>query len=388
MKRNIRLLGLFNFFTDFKFHSAVLIIYFARITGSYVLATSLFSVAMIASAFFEVPTGIYSDMIGRKKTVILGAVSATASAVFYAAGQSYWPLFTGALFDGLSRAFYSGNNDALLFDSVRESKSEKSFAHHFGTTSSMFQLALAIGAVIGSIIAQWSFAVIMWLSVVPQIICLIISFSLVNPAYTTKGKTNIFSHVTFSALHLWKNQKLRLLSLTDILGFGIGESSFSFNAAFINTVWPIWAIGFARLISYGGGFVSYWTSGKAIKKLGEYNILIFANLSSRILNFIAYGFPTLISPVLMSVSSLWYGSNEVARNSLMQHEYTDEQRATLSSVTSLFGSLFYGLFAPVIGIFADRFGPAKALIMVQCAMLSVLYINIQLKKSAYENSRH
>ena len=84
MERNIKLLALFNFFTDFKFYSAVLVIYFAKVTGSYTLAMSLFSVVMLTSALFEVPTGIFSDMIGRKKTVMLGAVSATVSAVFYA----------------------------------------------------------------------------------------------------------------------------------------------------------------------------------------------------------------------------------------------------------------------------------------------------------------
>jgi MFS family permease len=380
MERNIKLLSVFNFFLDFKFHSAVLIIYFSRVTGSYLLATSLFSVVMISSAAFEIPTGIYSDIIGRKKTVILGAVSATISAILYAAGHSYWPLFAGALLLGLSRAWYSGNNDALLWDSVRESGSKKTFAHYLGTTSSMFQLALMISAVVGSIIAQWSFPVIMWLSVVPQIICLIISFSLKNPKRFTKGKTNILSHIKISAFHLWNNKRLQLLSLMDILNFGIGEASFQFGAAFIGTIWPIWAIGFSRMISYGSAFISYWSSGKFIRKIGEYNILIFSNLTTRIINFIAYGFPTIISPILMASTAIWYGAREVSINTLIQKEYTQQQRATLSSISSLVGNIFYGAFAPIIGLVADAYGPAKALIMVQFCMLSVLYFSFKLKR--------
>ncbi len=380
MERNIKLLGLFNFFTDFKFHSAVLVIYFARVTGSYALAMSLFSVVMVSSAIFEVPTGIFSDIIGRKKTIMLGAIAATLSAILYAAGYSYWPLLVGAILDGLSRAWYSGNNDALLYDSVTQSGNKESFAHHLGKTSSMFQLALMIGAVTGSIMAQWSFSLIMWLSVIPQIICLVISFSLQNPQRFTKGKANIFSHIRISALHLWNNKRLKLLSISDILGFGIGEASFSFSAAFIGTIWPIWAIGFSRMISYGGAFVSFWYSGRFIKKIGEYNILIFANIYTRIMNFIAYGYPTIISPVLMASSSIWYGANQVSRNSLMQKEYTQEQRATLASMSSFFGSMLFGIFAPIIGLVADAYGPAKALIMVQFCMLSVLYINFRLKR--------
>lgn len=380
MDRNIKLLALFNFFTDFKFYSAVLVIYFAKVTGSYTLAMSLFSVVMVSSAVFEVPTGIFSDRIGRKKTVIFGAAFATLASLLYATGHSYWLLCIGALFEGISRAWYSGNNDALLYDSLNQSGKKDTFAKYLGKTSSMFQLALMVGAVAGSILAQWSFALIMWLSVIPQVICLVISLFLQNPKKITKGTTNIFGHLKISAFHLWNNKKLRLLSLSDIIGFGIGESSFQFNAAFIGTLWPIWAIGLSRVISYGGAFISYWFSGTYIKKLGEYNILIIANIYTRIANFIAYGFPTLFSPVLMASSSIFYGVTEVSKNALMQKEYTHEQRATLSSLNSLLGSIFYSVFAPMLGCIADAYSPAKALLFVQVCMLSVLYINGKLKK--------
>jgi len=380
MERNIKLLALFNFFTDFKFHSAVLILYFVKMTGSFTLAMSLFSVVMVSAALFEVPTGIFSDKIGRRKTVIIGALSATLSAIFYAIGHSYLPLFIGALAEGLSRSWYSGNNDALLYDSLNQTGKKEAFAHYLGKTGSMFQLALMIGAVAGSVLAQWSFTIIMWLSVIPQICCFIISLFLQEPKNITKGKTNIFSHIKISAFHLWNNKRLKLLSIQDIMSFGIGESSFQFGAAFINTLWPVWAIGFSKMISYGGAFISYWFSGKIIRKMGEYNILIISNIYTRVANVIAYGLPTVFSPVLMASSSIWYGVKQVSVSTLMQKEYTQEQRATLASMSSFFGSLFYGIFAPIIGLVADSYGPAKALLMVQVCMLPVLYINFKLKK--------
>jgi MFS family permease len=380
MRRNIKLLAALNFFTDFKFHSAVLIIYFAQIAGSYTLAMSLFSVIMVSSAIFEVPTGLFSDLIGRKKTVMAGAFFAVLSAILYALGGTYWILFLGAILEGISRSWYSGNNDAFLHDSLAQLNDKDSYAHYLGKTSAMFQVALMIGAVIGSILAQWSFSLIMWLSVLPQMICFILSMYLINPKHFVKGKTNIFSHIKTSALHLWNNKTLRLLSLQDILSFSIGESSFHFGAAFINTIWPIWAIGFSKMISYGGASISYWYSGKIIKKYGGYNVLIVANIYTRIANFIAYGLPTVFSPILMASSSIFYGATSVAKNALMQKEYTTEQRATLGSLNSFIGSICFGIVAPLIGSIADIYGPAKALIIVQFSMLSVLYINIKLKK--------
>lgn len=384
MERNIRLLALFNFFTDFKLHSAVLIIYFSRVTGSFGLAMSLFSVVMVSSAVFEIPTGIFSDLIGRKRTIVLGALSATISAVCYALGFSYASLLIGALFEGVSRAWYSGNNEALLYESLPANGNKETFAYYLGKTSAMFQLALMIGAVVGSIIANWSFPLIMWLSVLPQVVCLIISFFFIEPPRITKGKSNIFFHLNISITHIWHNKKLRLLSLQEVLRYGIGESSFHFNAAFIQTLWPIWAIGLSRLMTFSGAFVSYWYSNKIIKKIGEYNVIIFANMFTRIINLIAYGLPTVISPVLMGTTSLTYGASMVSNNSLMQKEFTHEQRATLASITSLFGNLFYGVFSIALGFYADSFGPAQALIAVQLLMFCVLYIQWKLKTFSLE----
>jgi MFS family permease len=380
MHRNIKLLAVFNFFTDLKFHSAVLILYFASITGSFTLSMSLFSIVMISSAIFEIPTGTFSDIIGRKKSATAGALFAVSSAIFYAIGQNYWILFLGALLEGISRSWYSGNNDALLHDSLSELKNKGSYAHYLGKVSAMFQVALMVGAVIGSILAQWSFSLIMWLSVIPQIVCFVISLFLTEPNRLKKGEANIFSHIKISALHLWNNKKLKLLSIQDIISFGIGESSFQFGSAFIATLWPLWAIGFSKMISYGGASVSYWFSGKIIRKFGEYNILIAAHIYTRIANFIAYGAPTVFSPILMASSSIFYGVTSVSKNSLMQKEYTEEQRATLGSIHSFIGSLFFGMFAPILGFIPDMYGPAKALLFVQCCMLSVLYINVKLKK--------
>ena len=341
---------------------------------------ALFSVVSLSNALFEVPTGIFSDLIGRKKTVLFGAVFATLSSIFYAFGGSFWILGIGAVLEGIARSWYSGNNDAFLHDSLNQLKHKERFAELLGKTSAMFQLALMVSAIIGSILASWSFPLIMWLSIVPQALCFFIAFFLKEPDRLTPGKSNVFSHFKLSILHLWKNKKLRLLSFQRIISFGIGESSFNFSAAFINTIWPLWAIGFSKMISYGGSTVSYWFSGKIITKIGAINILIIANIYTRIANFIAYGKPTVFSPVLMASSSIFYGATEVSKKTMMQKEYSQGQRATLESTNALFGNIFYAFFSPLLGMIADSYGPARALIFVQFCMLSVLYINIKLKK--------
>lgn len=380
MERNVKLLALFNFFTDFKFHSAILVLYFAKITGSYVLAMSLFSVTMVFSSLCEIPTGVFSDFIGRKKTVVLGALSATIAAIFYAIGIGYWFLFIGALCEGLSRSWYSGNNDALLHDSLRDVGKKHNYDHYLGRISAMFQLALAIGAVLGSIMAYTSFSLVMWLSVIPQIICFFLALLLREPIKSGIQSSNIFNHVSSSFRLLWKNKTLRLLSLMDILSFGIGESTFQFRAAFIATLWPVWAIGFAKMLSYIGGTVSYWFSGKIIRKFGGLKLLLWSKIYSKFINLFSLLYQSIFSPLLLSTTSIFFGVTNVAINSLMQKESTDAQRATVSSLNSLFGSIFFGIFATALGFAADKFNPAQALVIAEFCSLPIVLMAWKLTK--------
>lgn len=381
MHKNIKLLALFNFFTDFHLFSAILIIYFAQVTGSYALGMSLFSVAMVSSALFEVPTGIFSDYIGRKKTMVLGAICAVLSITFYAIGMNYWILFVGALFEGLQRAWYSGNNDALLYETLSNSNRKDNYDHYLGRTSSMFQVAAAVGIIVGGFIAVWSFPLVMWLSVIPQITCLIISLLIIEPIKHSRRSSNIYSHLITSAQKIWANRKLRLLSINSIIGFAVGESTYQFRAAFVNTLWPLWAVGFSKVLSSVGAAISYWYSGRLIKKVGAFRLLLISNVYGKVINIGSVAVATIISPVLLSSTSLFYGATGVANSKLMQKEFTDEQRATLGSINSLMGNLAFGIFAVILGIFADKFGPTKALLFAYIFSLPTLLINWTLFKN-------
>jgi MFS family permease len=380
MERNIKLLALFNFFTDFKFYSAVLVLYFAKVTGSFTLAMSLFSVVMISGAFFEIPTGILSDFLGRKKTILAGAIFSISSVIFYAVGNTYWILFFGAICEGVSRAFYSGNNNALLHDSLSALGKRDSYDHYLGRVSAMFQAALTVGVVVGSIVAYWSFSWVMWLSVIPQIVCFIVACFLIEPKVTSHGETNIFRHLNQSLALVWKNKKLRLLTCDNVLGYGVGEATFEFKSAFIATLWPVWAIGLAKMISYIGGGISFWFAGRLIKKYSALKILLFEATINRFINTVALIFPTVVSPVLMSTTSFLFGATEVASNTLMQKEFSDTQRATIASITSFGGSIVYGIFAVVLGFVADKTSPVGALLFSQVCSLPRIAVLLQLKK--------
>lgn len=88
----------------------------------------------------------------------------------------------------------------------------------------------------------------------------------------------------------------------------------------------------------------------------------------------------VFSPIFLTLNSLFYGVGQVAKNNLLQKEFSSEQRATMGSLNSLFGSISFVIFSTILGILADKLGPRNALIIQSIAGIPVLYFYFSLKK--------
>lgn len=374
LKKNIKLLSIFNFLIGFSLFSPLAILYFSQVSGSYTLGTSIFGATMLSSAIFEVPTGILSDKIGRKYTMVLGSWSRLLAYVFYAVGFSYWWLLIGGIFEGLSRSFYSGNNDALLYNTLADENRLDSYEESQGKVSSTEQLAMGISAGLSGLIAIFSFHYLLWFSVAIQVALLIVSYLIIEPSFRKKLNTNVIAHTKEAVILFIKNKKLRLLSIASIISYSTSELKWQFGSAFVATVWPLWAIGISKMLPSFGASVSFYFSGKLIRKFKAITVLLFDSIYGKVISFISLLFPGIFSPILMSTPSLLFGVSNVAEKTLMQHEFSDHQRATMSSLNSLGGSIGFAIMSVVLGGLADSLGPAEALIILTVIGLPVIYL--------------
>jgi MFS family permease len=223
--KNLRLLTWFNFFNGFNLYAPVAILYFAQVSGSFALGGAVFAITMITAALFEVPTGLVSDMVGRRKTAIYGAVAIVVGVLCYAIGLSFWFLVLGAVFEGLSRSFFSGNNTALLYDTLAEDGAQDQYHAALGWTSASGQVAMAVSAVIGAAVASVSFPLAVWLSVWPQIVCLLLCFGIVEPKQHNSSNGAAWAPLREALRQFKADRRLRLLTLAGMLDFGFGETS-------------------------------------------------------------------------------------------------------------------------------------------------------------------
>lgn len=375
MHKNIRLLAWFNFLNEFRLYGPIMILYFSQVSGSYALGMSVFSVTMIASSLFEVPTGVLSDRIGRKYTMVAGAAMGALSVMLYAVGGSYAMLAIGGIIEGLARAFFSGNNDALLHDTLTESGQTEAYQEYFGKTTAAYQVALAIAAVVGGFLGAISFNLPFWLSVIPQIGGLLIALQIAEPrVHSREGQGNIYAHLREAFVNIVRNPRLLNVSVGRITAYAVEESGWQFRNAFLSLLWPTWALGIAQLLSNAQAAVGFYFAGRLTKRFGELRILLTDVLYSRFIVTFCLVFPNVLSPILISTSSALFGAGVVSAGGLTQREFTQEQRATMGSMTAFAGSIAYATFSLLLGALADAIGVIPALLVAQAlGLLPVIF---------------
>ncbi|MCO1577299.1 MFS transporter [Crossiella sp. SN42] len=368
--RNVRLLSWFNFFGDFRLYGPIMVIYFAQVTGSYTAAASLLAVKMLSSAAFEVPAGVLSDRLGRRGTMIAGAVIMVAAHLGYAGASGYGLLLAAVVLEGLATALWSGNNEALLYDTLLEVGREQEFPRHSGRVNSMFQIALALAAPLGGVVAGvWSLRAVVVLSVLPQVLCLLVALGIREPRVRGPLASNALAHLGSALRGIRRSPVLRRLTLVSALRHS-GESAAQLSPAFVAGLWPLWALGLWRTFGHGVAFVGFRVSGWVIGRVGAARTLLFGELFDHVANFVALIKPTVFSPVLLGSPA--YGMSTIAQQTLLQREFTDRERATMGSLASLLGSVLYAFVALGAGLVADRWGIVAALLAIQAVVLIAL----------------
>lgn len=379
---------LHNLLNDFRFYGPIAIIYFEQVTSSYALGLAIFSIASISATIFEVPTGVVSDRIGRKYTIVVGSIASTVSIALFAIAPSFALLAIGAIFGGLSQSLFSGNNDALLYDTLKEDNREKDFAEVLGKTASMFQVGLGLAALVGGFVAGYSMQIVFALAIIPQFLSVLVALLFVEPQiHTNEIEDNILAHFKKAWSGFKENARLRKLSLAHILDHGIGQTAHQFMPAFIGSIWPLWALGIARSFDHLLAFLGFNFAGRVIKKFGALKTLLSTTIIGRTISLIFIGFPNITTPAVLSLGSVLFGVGSTASRSLLHQEFSDKQRATMGSLNTLAGTLLFSVFALIIGRIADIIGPIRTLLIVEVCMISVplIYWNL-FKKHAKKSS--
>ncbi len=195
IRNNIKYLRWYSFWSCFILFYPIKVLFFAEICGNLVEAMSLFAVQNLSITLLEVPTGCLSDKWGRKWVCCGGAATMLVSFILYAVAHNYFILIAASILNGLSTALASGNNGALLYDSLAQINKKDDYHKEVSKNMSLEQLSLAIGSLLGMVFVFISLRAVMLASIVPAVIAFMITLKLAEPKKIYEDNSTNILHI-------------------------------------------------------------------------------------------------------------------------------------------------------------------------------------------------
>jgi len=84
-------------------------------------------IAILVGIIMEVPSGVIADLLGKKRTIIIGSIFQFLSCLIIILAHQFWQFLVGNILMFVGFAFQSGALEAFAYDSLKE----KSQSHHY-----------------------------------------------------------------------------------------------------------------------------------------------------------------------------------------------------------------------------------------------------------------
>lgn len=384
LRRNLDILAWNTFFAELRLYYPVAVLAFDAVSGSFTSAMSVFAVMSVSQALFEIPTGIFSDKIGRRMTLIVGAlaevIGAACIALAFSVPHGILMLYAAGFFIGLGNAMFSGNNEALLYETLSYYRCTHENAKMLGRISSMGQLGLATSGVLAGLLllAGFSYQHLMMLSFFPVFVSFVLTLFIVDPPIHKARQVQTLAHMKDAFSLILQNPRLRWLAIASSIKNGLGYGAHYFMPGFIAAVWPAWLTSLFSTAQNGFGAICFWIAGRVTKRFGLMQSLFGATVYSYLACGIAFITANIFSPLLLLTTQFSYAIALTSDTALKQENFSQAQRSTMGSLISFAGALVSGVGSILAGVLADHFGPSQSLTIILLLTLPTALVYFRL----------
>lgn len=357
-------------------------IFLYQITNSYSISGIIMAINSFTQVILEIPTGIVSDKyLGRKGTQL-------CCYTFYVLGWSIalmffldWKfLLISSFFFGCGNALNSGNLNALLLDTLRDSKRECDFNFFLSKYMKYKHFYTAISTFLGGVIAYYLGLVwVLLYSVIQGSIALLLTFFLKEPEFHKSDEVNnrlgAWKHLIASFRTIKRNKELRNISFLKSLHKSICFSIDDYLSIFYKQFLSFYLIGLLfSLSSFLKAMVLKYSS-IFVKKLGNLKSLNIVEFISIPFSFFAYFLPGVWAPIMVELTMSLSVFSNVTHTSLLHEKMSNKKRATIESMVEIFTKLLTVILLLLIGVLADWLGLINALLIFVCLRIIIIPLN-------------
>jgi MFS family permease len=164
---------------------------------------------------FEVPSGYFSDRVGRRITLVISSFAFISAYLAFIFASDFEGLLIGQTLLALGMAMMSGTDTALLYDSLLNLKQQDNYADHEAKGQQYGFAALAISCLLGGLLGLVNLQLAYGLSLMGAGWMLLLALQFVEPASI---ETKLNAPYSFSATLITCVKHLRTPVLAWIFG--------------------------------------------------------------------------------------------------------------------------------------------------------------------------
>jgi MFS family permease len=198
MKKDLFLLYCLSFISKAWFWSGIWILYYLRFT-TYAGIGAVESVMIVNAIFCEIPTGAISDLIGRKKSLVMAFLLICIGNFVLASAPNVYFIGLATIVIVWGAGFYSGTLEASYYDLLKRNRQSQRYQKVISFSRTLEMISIALCGIIGGFLYSYSPTLPFWLSGVVAFIGVPVALCL-----SELGRSKEY----FSLKSFWKQNKV------------------------------------------------------------------------------------------------------------------------------------------------------------------------------------
>lgn len=364
----------------------------------------------ITSMLFEVPSGMFADLFGRRKTLLLSGTAGIFSSFFMALdGWSGW-IYFGMICSALAFNLASGTQEAIVYDSLLEGKCEDRYKKVWANMSVIGRVAQAAACAASPIAIamgyRYTYLVMGILGCGTVLSAAGMKEPVLNPEKCPEslksretegeaiekttgkvaGKISRADHRDIRVNDLWDIIKKVRQHIIDTAIF-IREHPRTMckllaDAAvacpcyllmmylqnhLVECGWPKAWIGMPILLIPLAGAIGAWIAAK--NKSSLFRAMLVCGIAGGIGTCLAGSKILLVTLSGACIARMCEGFSEIIVSENTNREFTSEQRATLVSIDSMFYSVLMVVASPLTGVIGNQYSTSAVFFVLGGTLL-------------------
>ena len=301
-------------------------------------------------ALFEIPSGFFADIYGRKNSLVIGSIFLFLGYVIFSFFSGFNEFLFAEILLGIGGSLISGADSAILYDTLLEIKEEDEYTKIEGRTYAIGNFSEGIAGVLGGFLAMTSINMPVYIQTIVMFLSIPIAITLVEPKSSYKLAKSFNSIITVVKDTFIYQRKLRwYIVYSSSMGIATLSIAWFVQPFLMEIDTPIIYYGIIwAFLNFTAGITSYYSY-----LFNNHNLLIYISLIM-ITSLVLLGFNiSYFGLIFIILIYLLRGVITPKLRHLININSSSERRATVLSLRSFVIRISFAVIAPSLGYISD-----------------------------------